>query len=70
MYEGNIDWSIFKPGDEATCYCRCGGVFRSYAKGIYKEGCGTVTKEPCPKCGRNDDCIRVSWDEVTFIRII
>ena len=66
MYRGEIDWSIFKLGDEATCYCRCGGIFRSYAKGIHKDGYGSVTKIPCPKCGQNDNCNRLSWDEEIF----
>ncbi len=66
MYEGTIDWSIFDGDPEATCYCNCSMVFRSHAKGIYKEGYGTVTRKPCPKCGQNDNCFRISFDEESF----
>ena len=66
MYEGTIDWSIFNGDPEATCYCRCGAVFRSHAKGIYRVGYRSVTRKHCPKCGQNDNCNRISFDPESF----
>ena len=60
----NIDWSEFT-GPEDTCYCRCGEIFRShtkYVKAVYK----AITKEHCPRCGKDDDCWRILSDPETI----
>ena len=66
MYDKEIDWSIFDGDPEATCYCRCGKVFRSHVKGMYTEGARSVSRKPCPGCGQNDDCNRISFDPESF----
>ncbi len=67
MYEKEIDWSIFNGDSEATCYCCCGTVFRSHAKGVYTKGTSIVTRKPCPSCGQNDNCNRIYFDPERFI---
>lgn len=67
MYEGTVNWGIFDGDPESTCYCRCGQVFRSHVKGIYnKERHFSATRKPCPACGQNDNCNRISFDEETM----
>ena len=66
MYTEHIDWSVFDGDPKATCYCRCGAVFHSHAKGIYKPPYRSVTRECCPQCGQNDNCNRISFEPETF----
>lgn len=56
----NIDWSEFT-GAEDTCRCRCGKIFRSHAKFVMAAK-GMITEKPCPHCGKNNDCRRVTSD--------
>lgn len=62
-----IDWSAFAAYPPNTNYCRCGAVYRSHAK-IAMALRRTVTKEPCPECGRHDD-LRMSSSEPEAWRI-
>ena len=66
MYDEEINWSIFDGDPEANCYCRCGKVFRSHAKGVYKGSYRTITRKPCPGCGLNNDCNQISSDPESF----
>lgn len=58
-----IDWSIFDGDPEQTCGCRCGHIFRSHAKLVMGvERPHSKTRKPCPACGRDDNCDRLSSD--------
>jgi len=47
-----INWSKFDDYSEDTCYCKCGKVYRSHAKGVKIEGkFKMVTRKLCPGCG-------------------
>lgn len=59
----NIDWSQFGDNVTTTCYCRCGGIYRSHAKTVKHHGSWKGCSQlPCPKCGKHDDLFRVSQD--------
>ncbi len=60
-----IDWTMFDRWPEDTCFCRCGGIFRSHGKWIMSEK-RIIARSPCPKCGKNDDCYRVKSDPETM----
>ena len=61
MYQGEIDWAPLQQYEESTCYCNCGKVFGSHAKGVSTgAGFSVVSQRPCPSCGQNDDLRRVS----------
>jgi len=54
---------------EDYCRCRCGKNFRSHAKITSRGGkLVTITQKPCPNCGKNDNCSRISshggWEEL------
>lgn len=71
-----IDWTPFDGLPEATCYCRCGGVFRSHAKGCVRDADETAerrvyrivmtAKKQCPECGQSDKIYRVSHDPESY----
>lgn len=52
----DIDWSVFEPGDEMTCSCRCEAVYRSFAKSVNLGRWCLATQKPCPKCGSHVNC--------------
>jgi len=55
----DIDWSNFTFSED-TCHCRCHCIFRSHAKYVLK--LGLITRNKCPKCGKNDNCWRITSD--------
>jgi hypothetical protein len=62
------DWSEMDRFGKSTCYCRCETVFRSQAKVAF-DASGKpwlLTRTPCPACGRDDACRRVSSDPETM----
>jgi len=69
MEQPEIDWAVFDKYPENTCYCRCDAVFRSHAKSVIMpdESLQMITRSPCPNCGKNDDCWRISGDPETFM---
>lgn len=52
---GVKDWSIFNEYEEGECHCRCGVVFASHSQ-IDMERRKSITRKPCPGCGKDDDC--------------
>lgn len=58
------DWAKFDTYPEATCYCRCGVVFRSHSQ-IDMHVCRSISRKPCPGCGKQDELRRVSHDPET-----
>ena len=59
----DIEWPDFKPGDEMICHCRCGAVYRSFAKSAQVEGRWRgVTQKTCPGCGSYINCNRLQSD--------
>lgn len=61
-----IDWSTFDDLPESECECRCGAIFRSHTKGIYRDRVLAISRKPCPSCGRNNNLRRVSSDPESF----
>jgi hypothetical protein len=62
-----VDWSVFTEPVSETCYCRCGGVFRSHTKMVhYGDTLVVVSKEACPVCGTHTNFERVSCDPESF----
>lgn len=58
-----VDWSKFDGPPSQTCYCRCGGVYRSHAKTTrLGESLTIVSKDPCPDCGSHTDLRKVEGD--------
>jgi hypothetical protein len=56
-----IDWTTFDKYSKDLCHCRCGRGFLSHVKGVWRgERFVQITRDPCPGCAKNDDCLRVS----------
>ena len=54
-----IDWTPLLQYPPAENFCRCGVVYVSHAK-IDMAIRRTVTRLPCPGCGRDDNLFRSS----------
>ncbi len=66
MNDYDVDWTVFDQYPESTCYCNCDAIFRSHAK-IVMSIRRSVSRKPCPDCGKNDNLRRVSSDPETYI---
>lgn len=56
-----IDWEPLHQYGKQEIECRCGKVFRSYAKGVSHDGSFRLfTETPCPSCGSDNDVRRAS----------
>lgn len=64
-----IDWSKFDATKQDSVECKCGCEFRSLTKAhIHKGTLVIVSREPCPKCGANDNirAVRSDWESWTI----
>lgn len=64
-----IDWSKHDGDPKDICHCRCEAVFLSHSKTSFMEtdrGFETITREPCPACGKNNDCWWIESVPETF----
>ena len=55
-----IDWSEFNKWPESEITCGCGAVYQSHCKFVNEPKRGTVSRRPCPGCGRTDDVRQAS----------
>lgn len=57
----SMDWSMFDGEPENTIRCNCEAVYRSHSR-INMDRRRSITRKPCPNCGRHDNSWMCSSD--------